>query len=89
MGARSAARSVIGSVGPRRGRDTQPARNLLTRRVRLVTPILGRGFGVAYLARRGAGGAAMANARGHGVSDEIFVYGCGLNVRRDDDGVLP
>ena len=54
----------VGLLGPRRSRDTQLERKTLTRRVRLGTPKLGRGFGIAYLALRSADAHTSANARG-------------------------
>ena len=62
-GARSAALPTV-TLGSKARSRHPTARNLLTRRVRLGTPMLGGDSGTAYLVQHGVHGARPASARG-------------------------
>ena len=83
-------RKMRGILCPRRGRDTRPKRNQMTRRVSLDTPGLGKrmlnGLPAGYGTLAGRDG-VLAH-RGHGVPNEFLVDWSSLDVWGNYDGML-
>jgi hypothetical protein len=79
-----------GFLCPRRGRDTRPVRNRMTRRVSLDTPqIRNEDNGLHTWQGGGVREQSDLTHRRHRVSDKIAMHGCSLDVRGNYDGVLP